>query len=177
MVDITIINFIQNHFHCGFTDYVFPMITALGDFGAIWIGIGLCLVITKKYRRYGIFLFAALALTYVLGDLVMKPIVARPRPFVEFPGRLLLIPAPQDYSFPSGHAASSFSAATILWRANRKFGITGFILAGLIAFSRMFLFVHYPSDVLAGVVLGILCALLVTFLVEKRIKSKKIQIL
>ncbi len=167
-MDVAIITFIQNHFHCGFTDSVFPIITALGNAGAVWLVIGTCLIITKKYRAYGFLIFAALALTYTLGDLVIKPIVARPRPFTEFPGRILLIPAPGSYSFPSGHAGSSFSGATVLWHANRKFGIPAFTLAVLIAFSRIFLFVHYPSDVLAGAVLGVSCALLVIHLLTNK---------
>ena len=166
-MDISILYFIQNHFHCGFTDFIFPIITSLGNFGMIWIVTGFCLVITKKYRRYGVLLFIALALTYALGDLVIKPMIARPRPFMEFPGRILLITAPYSHSFPSGHAGSSFCAATILWRANRKLGVISYTLAVLIAFSRVFLFVHYPSDVLAGAILGVLCALLVIYLSKK----------
>lgn len=172
MADQIIINYIQNHFHNGFTDFIFPIITALGNAGVIWLVIGLCLVFTQKYRRYGVMIFIALALTYTLGDLVLKPMFARPRPYMDSPGRMLLINAPGSYSFPSGHAASSFSAATILWRMNRKFGLFCFILAALIALSRVFLFVHYPSDVLTGAVLGILCALFVLLLFENR-KNKK----
>ena len=172
-MDVAILQFVQNHFHNGFTDFIFPIITTLGNAGAVWLVIGLCLVITKKYRRYGILLFITLALTYSLGEFVIKPIVARPRPFLGFPGQVLLISPPHSYSFPSGHAASSFAAATVLWRTNRKFGSVGFVLAVLIAFSRVFLFVHYPSDVLAGAILGVLCALLTCFVLRRPINFRK----
>ncbi len=166
-MDAAILNFIQNYFHNGFTDSVFPVVTALGNAGTVWLVIGLCLLLTKKYRRYGIFLFIALALTYTLGELVIKPIVARPRPFLEIPGHVLLIRPPHSYSLPSGHAGSSFSAATVLWRANKKFGAGGYALAVLIAFSRLFLFVHYPSDVLIGALVGVFCAFLVGFVFQR----------
>ncbi len=163
-MDYQILNFIQNNFHNGFTDFLFPIITSMGNAGTVWLIIGVCLVATKKYRRYGILLFVTLAITYSLGEFVIKPIVARPRPFTEFPGRVaLLIPPPRGYSFPSGHAGSSFSAAVVLCHINRKFGIPALILAFLIAFSRVFLFVHYPSDVLCGALLGIICAFSTVF--------------
>lgn len=167
-MDTIVLEFVQNNFHNGFTDFIFPIITSLGNAGTIWLIIGVGLVITKKYRRYGILLFVTLALTYSLGEFVIKPIVARPRPFLEFPGRVLLIPPPHGYSFPSGHAGSSFAATVVLWQTNKKFGIIALILASLIAFSRVFLFVHYPSDVLAGTILGIFCAFSTTFAFQRR---------
>ena len=171
-MDLFILELVQNHFHNGFTDFIFPIITMLGNAGTVWLLTGVCLTITKKYRLYGIMIFITLALTYTLGEFVLKPMIARPRPFLAFPGRALLIPPPNGYSFPSGHAGSSFSAAMILWRANKKIGTVGFGLAVLIAFSRVFLFVHYPSDVLAGAVLGVLCAFL-TISVCQRLQNAK----
>ncbi len=166
-MDIAILQFVQNYFHNGFTDFIFPIITTLGNAGTVWIVIGVCLVVSKKYRKYGVLLFIALALTYSLGDLIIKPVVARPRPFLEFPGQVLLISPPNGYSFPSGHAGSSFAACVVLWRANKAFGIAAFVLAVLIAFSRVFLFVHFPSDVTVGAILGVCCALLTCFIFQK----------
>ncbi len=169
-MDLLILNFIQENCHNGFTDTIFPFITMMGDSGLIWVLIGIALAITKKYRKAALILFASLILTHIIGGLILKPIVARPRPFVTFPDVTLLINAPNEFSFPSGHAGSSFAAATILWKANRKFGIPALVLASLIAFSRVFLFVHYPMDIIVGAILGVLCALICWKLCKKMVK-------
>nr|WP_319489073.1 phosphatase PAP2 family protein [uncultured Caproiciproducens sp.] len=166
-MDILILYYIQNHFHNGFTDFIFPLITMLGNNGFIWILIGICLVCTKKYRMYGVMLLAALMLTHIVGEVILKQIIVRPRPFAAFPGHKLLIAAPGGYSFPSGHAASAFAAAFILRKADKRFGFPALFLALLIAFSRVFLFVHYPSDILTGAILGVLCAAFIFYLFKK----------
>lgn len=171
-MDTAILNFIQSYFHNGFTDFVFPFITALGDSGIIWLVAALALVCSKKYRRWGILLVVSLLLTHVLGDYVIKPLVARPRPFMQLPGHTLLIAPPRDFSFPSGHTATAFCASFVLWRADKRFGTAAFVLALLIAFSRMFLFVHYPTDILAGAILGLICATLTIF-IWKRLPTTK----
>lgn len=172
-MDIIILNFIQNHFHNGFTDWIFPYITAIGDYGLIWVLAGLCLLVSKKYRRDGIILLAVLAVTHIIGEMAIKPLVARPRPFVTFPGHRLLIPPPSGFSFPSGHAASSFAAAFTLWKTNKNFGIPAFIMASLIAFSRVFLFVHYPSDILCGAILGVLISYFILVFLKNNEKTTK----
>ncbi len=165
--DFLILNFIQSHFHNGFTDFFFPAVTVLGNAGFIWVVAGICLICSKKYRPYGVMLLAALMLTHTVGEEILKPLIARPRPFSVICGYRLLIAAPHGYSFPSGHAGSSFAAAFILCRANRKFTVPSFSLALLISVSRVFLFVHYPSDVFAGAILGVLCASFICFLYKK----------
>ncbi len=88
----------------------------------------------------------------------------------------MLIAVPQDYSFPSGHTMASFAAATVLWHWNRKAGLATYLLAGMIAFSRLYLFVHFPSDVLAGALLGCLVGIAAVRLVdlgEKKIVHKR----
>lgn len=173
-MDILILNYVQNHWHNAFTDFIFPLITLLGNSGFIWVLAGVCLICSKKYRLYGVMLLAALMLTHTVGEIILKQLVARPRPFVAFPGHRLLIAEPIGYSFPSGHAGSSFTAAFILRRANKKFGVPALLLAVLIAFSRVFLFVHYPSDILAGAILGVFCAFFICFLFKEDIKISKI---
>lgn len=172
-MDIQIIQFVQAHFHNTYTDFIFSLLTSLGNSGVIWIAAAVLLLISKKYRRYGVLLLIALALTHVLGEYIIKPLVARPRPFADFPGHPLLIPPPAGFSFPSGHSASSFCAATVLWKTNRRFGPPALVLAILIAFSRVFLFVHYPSDVIAGAILGIICAFLSKMLLSGFLFAKK----
>jgi undecaprenyl-diphosphatase len=177
ILDILILNFVQSSCHNSFTDFLFPLVTALGNGGAVWIVAGVCLATSKKYHRCGIMLLVSLGVTFLLINLVLQPLVARPRPFQQFPGHILLIAAPHSYSFPSGHAGSSFSSAMVLVHTNRRVGIPGFALAALIAFSRVFLFVHYPSDVLAGACIGVLCALLVIKLSKFRGKYFIIKII
>lgn len=165
-MDILILNFVQSRCHNGFTDFLFPLITALGNGGAVWVVAGVCLAASKKYRRYGMMLLVSLGMTFLIINVILQPLVARPRPFQQFPGHILLIAAPHSYSFPSGHAGSSFSSAMILLRMDRRIGIPCFVFAALVAFSRVFLFVHYPSDILAGAFIGVLSALLVIKLLK-----------
>lgn len=172
-MDIALLNFVQEHLRSGFGDFFFPAVTCLGNYGLFWITAAAALLFSKKYRRFGAMLLAALALSHIVGEDLIKPLAARPRPFVLFPGHPLLIAAPAGFSFPSGHAASGFCAAFILWKANRHFGLSALILAALIAFSRIYLFVHYPADVLAGAVLGVICALFTVKFFEKYLCAKE----
>lgn len=166
--DTPVMSFIQHHFHNPVTDSLFPFLTYLGELGACWIFIGLVLLFIKKYRRAGILMLVAMMLGALLGEGILKNLVCRPRPFQYVSMDLhLLIPPPSGYSFPSGHTCASFAAATALFLQHRKEGALAYILAVLIGFSRIFLFVHYPSDVLAGAVLGTLLAMGVTAAYEK----------
>ena len=140
---------------CGVLDTLMPLVTHLGDVGAVWLLAGAALTLTKKYRKYGFAVLAAVALCFVAGNLVLKSLVARPRPCWLDPNVRLLIANETDFSFPSGHALASFAAAAVLARADRRFGIAAFALAALIALSRLYLYVHFPSDVLAGAALGV----------------------
>lgn len=156
-LDFSVLYAIQDALKCGFLDFLMPKITALGNFGIIWILVGAVLLCTKKYRRYGVLLLIGLALGFLTGNVILKHAVARPRPCWLDTGVPLLIGVPKDYSFPSGHTLASVIGAVILTGADRRFAPAAIPLAVLIAFSRLYLFVHFPSDVLAAVVLG--CAI------------------
>ena len=132
-----------------------PIITALGNIGAIWIIAAVALLCTKKYRVYGVVLLGCLAVGALIGNGLIKNAVMRPRPCWLDESVTMLIETPSDYSFPSGHTMASVIGATILTAANRKFGLIAIPLAVLIAFSRMYLYVHFPSDILGGLVLGL----------------------
>jgi undecaprenyl-diphosphatase len=150
-----------------------PFFSALSGHGEIWIAVALILIVQKRYRRWGIIMLVALAVTYIVGVWVIKPIVARPRPFT-VTGYDLLVTAPKDYSFPSGHTTASFTAAMVICLIpglRKGWKIGAFALAAVIAFSRMYLFVHYPTDVLGGIVLGVCGALLVVWLARKWLRS------
>lgn len=168
--DETVILFIQAHFHNPVTDAIFPLITALGNAGIFWILSAVLLLFFRKTRKWGLLLGIALAGTFVLNDLLIKPLAARPRPCDLFPAIELLIRRPASYSFPSGHSASSFSAAVVLFHGNRRLGILALLLAALIAFSRVFLFVHFPTDILTGALLGSSVALLLCGVLKKQKK-------
>lgn len=149
-MDWAVLHAIRGIFQCSVLDFLMPKITALGNGGAIWIAAAAAITVSKKYREYGAAMFAALA-----GNVCLKHLVARARPcWVE--SVPLLIENPTDYSFPSGHTLSSVIGAFLLTAANRRFGWAAIPLAVLIGFSRLYLYVHFPSDVLASVVLGVL---------------------
>ena len=170
--DFPILDWIADNLYCGFLDFVMPLVTKLGDAGIFWIAVAVLLLFIPKYRKIGLSMGAALLMGLFVCNLTLKPLVARIRPYdlqLEQFGRniSLLIATPHDYSFPSGHTIASFEGATVLLLMNKKMGIPAMILAMLIAFSRLYLYVHYPTDVLVSVVLGIGFAFLAKFLVQK----------
>lgn len=134
-------------------DVLMPFFSFLGNYGLIWLIAAVLLLCRKQYRRYGVLLLVALAVGYILGDLVIKNLVERMRPF-EALGLTPLVPPPESFSFPSGHALSSFASAEVLLYADRRLGTVGFLLAVCIAVSRVYVCVHYPTDVVAGAVIG-----------------------
>ena len=160
-LDFTILRGIVSTLRCGFLDAVMPRITFLGDSGLIWLICAAVMLATKKHRRTGLLLLAGLAVGVIVGNVVMKNLFARPRPCWLDTSVTLLIANPTDYSFPSGHTLSSVIAATLLTASDSRMGFVAIPLAALIAFSRLYLFVHFPSDVLASVVLGLAIGLLV----------------
>lgn len=153
-IDFIILNFMHEKLSCGFLDMLMPIVTFLGNAGLIWIAASLALIFVKRHRKTALMLLGGLACSAVVGNLILKNLVARTRPFALNPAVNLLISAPTDYSFPSGHTMSSFAAAVILYHADKRFGIPALILAFLIAFSRLYLYVHFPSDIIAGAVIG-----------------------
>ena len=169
-MDWAILNWIQDIFASPFMDFIVPKITSLGNGGLIWI-VMIYLITTKKYRKTGIFVLVGLLIGLVIGNGIIKNVVARPRPCWINTDFMLLIPCPTDFSFPSGHTQSSMIAATILTLTNKKWGYVAIPLAILIALSRLYLYVHFPSDVLAGGVIGIAIGI-VTFISGNKIVEK-----
>lgn len=157
-LDFTILDFIQAHLACAFLDAFMPFISFLGNGGMIWLLWGLVLLCTKRYRKQGLMVLLGLAIGFILGNLILKPLIARPRPCWLNGSFPLLINCPRDFSFPSGHTLSSFIAALLLTKTNRKFGYAAIPLACLMAFSRLYLYVHYPSDILGAILLAALIA-------------------
>lgn len=143
-----------------FFDRFFQFYTRLGDHGELWIFFILYFFFIKKDRDTGILAGVSFVLEVVLISLVLKPIFSRPRPFLAETVELI-IPIPSGSSFPSGHSASSFAVAAVFLFQSVKHRWLYMLLAGLMAFSRLYLFVHYPSDVLVGSLLGVLIAYMV----------------
>ena len=173
--DLPILDWIAENLHCAFLDTLMPLITVLGNGGIFWIALALLLMITPKYRKAGFSMALALLMGLVVCNLTLKPLVARIRPYayqLDHFGKTvsLLISAPHDYSFPSGHTIASFEGAVALLLHHRKLGIPATVLAVLIAFSRLYLYVHYPTDVLASVILGTGFAFLGSVLVQQGCK-------
>ena len=158
--DLPILDWIQAHLQCGFLDAVMPVITLFGEHGLFWIICAVILILTKKYRKAGLSMGVALLMGLIVCNLTLKPLIMRIRPYdyqlQNFGVTInLLIDGLHDFSFPSGHTIASFEACTVLMLNDKRLGIPATILAVLVAFSRLYLYVHYPTDVLAAVVLGI----------------------
>ncbi|MCL1975639.1 MAG: phosphatase PAP2 family protein [Firmicutes bacterium] len=132
----------------------------LGNNGLIWCVIAAVLLLRRKTRYSGLFCAAALLLSFLLCNLLLKNLVARPRPYEVLAFVHPLVPLLKDFSFPSGHASASFAAAMAFAYSgqNKKWVIPLFALAILISISRLYVGMHYPSDVLAGLFLGLFCA-------------------
>lgn len=152
-MEFTILHAIQN-IHTNWLDSVMIFITSLGNHGIFWITLSVIFVCFKKTRRCGFLMMIAMAICFVFGNGLLKNLIARPRPFVVDTSVTLKIPTPGEYSFPSGHTMNAFSAATVIFLHHKKAGIPALVLASLIGFSRMYLFVHFPTDILGGVLVG-----------------------
>ena len=200
------LNWIQDYMHGGFGDTFWPIITKFGDGGIFWIVVTLLLFIPKCTRKYAHVSAVALILCVVCGNVILKPLIARPRPFWLENGNplariayivqdgtrqyyyghnnlspvtpenhmfiQLLVKAPGDYCFPSGHTQASFAAANSIFLWKKRYGIPALILASLVAFSRMYLYVHYPTDILGGFISGMVYSYIALAICNKLFRNK-----
>jgi len=150
------------------------LVTTLGEGGAIWIAVGIILLIRKPTRKAGAVVLLALIFCLVTGNILLKNIIARPRPCWRNPEVPMLIAIPKDYSFPSGHTMSSFAAATGVFFWDKKWGIAALVLAVLTSLSRLYFYVHYPTDILAGMIIGILLAFISKEIVNRMVRKREI---
>ena len=155
-LDVYISSFIHSQLHGSILDPFMVFITKLGDAGALWIILCIVLICFKKTRRAGVAALAALAVSFVLSQCVLKPLFMRARPFEVIEGIKLLILPPRGSSFPSSHTVTSFATAVTLFLVNKRFGTCAVLVASLIALSRIYLCVHFSSDVIFGAVLGVI---------------------
>ena len=168
-----ILLWIQNHLRFAALTPVMKVLSLMGDKGIFWIALTLVLLLFRRTRRLGIYCAVSMVLTFLVVNCAVKPLVARTRPYIQFPEINLITHGESDYSFPSGHNANSFAVAWILFKMTRKpygtkrvmfrkaakpSGVAAVVLAALIAFSRLYVGVHYPTDVLAGIAIAIALA-------------------
>ncbi len=153
-IDFAVLDWLQDTLSCRFLDSVMPVITKLGSKGLIWLAVAFVMMCTKKYRKCGIVMVISLIAGVLIGNLFLKNIIARPRPCWINEDFHMLTGVPGDYSFPSGHTLSSAACATVLTLENRKFAYGAVPLAALIAFSRLYLYVHFPTDIIGGALIG-----------------------
>jgi len=137
-------------------DSAMKFISYLGNRGQIWIFAGIIMLFLKKYRKCGFAVLSALILCLIIGNGILKNLIARERPCWIDTGIDLIINTPKDYSFPSGHTLSSFAASLCIFEHHKSIGIIALVLASLIAFSRLYLFVHFPTDIIGGIIIGII---------------------
>ena len=163
-----ILLFIQDNVRNDVLDPIMLFITSLGNGGMLWIAITILLLCIKKTRQVGICCAIALILQVTFINGILKNVVGRIRPYEVVDGLICLVGPQKDASFPSGHTTSSFACSWVLFRKlPKKAGIPALIIATLIALSRLYVGVHYPTDVLAGVVIGIGLGILAMFITDK----------
>ncbi len=160
--------------HNEFLDVVMPKITFLGNGGWFWIVVTLLLLILPFNRKMGVQAAISLILTVILCNVILKPTVMRCRPCWLEPDVQLLVKIPHDFSFPSGHTNASFAVATAIFLRNKKLGIPALILAALIGISRLYVFVHWPTDVLTGLVTGV-CGGIISYFIVNLIWKKTVK--
>lgn len=168
-----ILLWIQNTLRSPFFNPPLIFITKLGDHALIWIAVLLLLLIFPKTRKSGFICLFSFLLALIVNNLVLKNCIMRIRPYEAVEGLKALVPHLKDSSFPSGHTAISFSVAFVMLLTCRKImGIPAMILASLIALSRMYVGVHYPSDVLAGLIVGCTTSVISLWIVSLFLKRK-----
>lgn len=148
-------------------DSIMIFISTINDIGLVWILAGVALLFFKKYRKNGWIVLFSLLVGLIIANLLLKNMVQRIRPYEINTAVELLVKRPHDWAFPSGHTTSSFAAAAGLMYADKKMGIPAYILATLMAFSRLYLYVHYLTDILGGIVIGTLAFFIVLLIYKK----------
>lgn len=175
-MDADILLFLQDTVRNPVLTPLVKAITVLGNGAVFWVLVSIVMLVPEKTRKIGLTSILALLVSLLINNIILKNLVARVRPYEVIEGLVPLIPKPWDYSFPSGHTGSSFASAWVFCRRlPKRFGIPALALAGLIGLSRLYLGVHYPTDVLFGMVSGIgsgcIAMLIVQAIIDKRAKA------
>lgn len=171
-LELQLLDWIQSHMSNPLCDGFFSTVTHLADGGLIWIALTIVFLVFPKTRKYGVVMAISIALEVLCVNVLVKPLAARTRPYEIKQGIELLIQKPVDYSFPSGHAGVSFAAVSALFFSKHKAWIPTFVLAFVIAFSRLYLYVHYPTDVLFGAAFGVIAGWVGAKVVNRKERQK-----
>ena len=175
-LDMSILLWIQEHLRIAALTPFWKVITFLGNGGWFWLVAAAVLLIPKKTRRVGITALLSITIGFLITNVLLKNIVARPRPFDAYTEIIPLITRPTDFSFPSGHTCASFACALVFFRMlPKKYGVPAVVLAGMVAFSRLYLGVHYPGDVLGGFLVAAFASTLAYHLMQEYHKKAKEQ--
>ncbi len=175
----SILLWIQAYLRSGLLTPVMVGISKLGTSGAVWIALGVIMLFPKKTRKAGFLVLLALAVNFGICNLLLKPNIARIRPYDAIASLHCLVPAEHDFSFPSGHASAAFAGGVMIYKCCRKwFGVPMLIFAFLMGISRLYVGVHYPTDVICGALIGTAVALILFALfgpkeAKKRNKKRK----
>lgn len=172
-LDFAILDWIQSNLRCTFFDIVMPAITATGNNGFIFIVLTLLLLCFKKTRPIGILSTVTLFVGAVIGNIILKPMFGRIRPYDINTGVVLLIDKLPDFSFPSGHTLAAFGFAASVFLCNKRYGLFAFLFAAFMGFSRLYLYVHFPTDVIVSMILGCTIAYLSMVFIRMISKNKK----
>lgn len=149
-----------------FDQIILALTNLMGSYGQIWLIVAVLLMVFKKTRMAGICILLSYALVFVMGQYGLKDLIARPRPCHIDESIELLVKCPGSYSCPSTHSAWAFAGAVSIFLYHKRMGIITFIIAAIMGFSRMYLFVHFPTDVLFGMFMGIILAILSKKIIE-----------
>ena len=160
-MDAEILLWIQENVRQEWLTPIVKFITYLGNAGAVWIALALVFLLWRPYRRVGVTAVVAMLFSFIFNNLLLKNLVSRIRPYEVIDGLTLLVAPATDFSFPSGHSATSFAAAVVFvkllgWRK----GVWFLLLALCISLSRLYVGIHYPTDVLFGIASGTLMGML-----------------
>lgn len=174
-IDGQLLLLIQEHLRFEAANPIIIALTRLGDKGFIWIVLSIILLFPKKTRRAGLLSLVALLGSLCITNLFLKEYVARVRPYDAIAGLNCLVGTDHGWSFPSGHASAAFASAVVLYKSRpKRLGVPCLILAFVIALSRLYVGVHYPTDVICGMIIGTLIALIVFWLFgEKKYKNRE----
>ena len=164
--DIPILLWIQENIRMDILTKIFKVITFFGDKGWFWIALVLFFLIFKKTRKMAIASGISLAVSTLINNVAIKNLVARIRPYDFTDAVVPLVNKPDDFSFASGHTCASFAVALVLVRYDKRIGIPAIIFASLIGFSRLYLGVHYPTDVIAGFLIALVVSTIVCLFIK-----------
>lgn len=165
--DSNILLYVQENIRTDTMTSFFKFFTKLGNGGILWIILTVMLICFKRTRKIGLILSISLLLSTLITNVMLKNLIARTRPFYTIPDLQALIPYPKDYSFPSGHTTSSFASCTTLFiMLKKKYSFLFLIFATLMGFSRIYVGVHYPTDVFVGVIVGVMSSIVSFYIVK-----------